>query len=135
MLVGPINHDALELRRCPHEHTVEAWVRYTGPWGAEHGGEHPRTVAQICGTYIFQYTTVYVSHICDTYILSSYPPCLNAHYLRSLAVCRRVRFGTENIKVKQARFPSMLYAMNEQKKDMADAITIPALCVAAYQGE
>ena len=50
VLVGPIDHDALELRRCPDEYTVEAWVRYTGPWGAELGGEHPRTTAQICGT-------------------------------------------------------------------------------------
>ena len=50
VLVGPVDHDALELRRCPQAYTVEAWVRYTGPWGAELGGEHPRTTAQICGT-------------------------------------------------------------------------------------
>ena len=50
VLVGPIDHDALELRRCPDEYTVEAWVRYTGPWGTELGGEFPRTTAQICGT-------------------------------------------------------------------------------------
>ena len=50
VLVGPVDHDSLELRRCPNEYTIEAWVRYTGPWGAELGGEHPRTTAQICGT-------------------------------------------------------------------------------------
>ena len=55
VLVGPVDHDALELRRCPDEYTVEAWVRYTGPWGAEVQREHPerghpRTTAQICGT-------------------------------------------------------------------------------------
>lgn len=55
VLVGPVDHDALELRRCPNAYTVEAWVRYTGPWGAEvqrehPEREHPRTTAQICGT-------------------------------------------------------------------------------------
>ena len=50
VLVGPVNHDATELRRCPDEYTVEVWARYTGPWSAELGGDHPRTAVQICGT-------------------------------------------------------------------------------------
>jgi hypothetical protein len=60
VLVGPVNHDALELRRCPKAYTVEAWVRYTGPWSAEIYPDRdtaadgvvppPRTTAQICGT-------------------------------------------------------------------------------------
>jgi hypothetical protein len=96
VLVGPVDHDALELRRspmtrvpavthparntplavaylgfrdnagrsaaqfqrrgppsrrCPDAYTVEAWVRYTGPWGAERqNADPPRTFAQICGT-------------------------------------------------------------------------------------
>jgi len=40
VLVGPVNHDALELRRCPDAWTVEAWVRYSGPRDTEEDQGH-----------------------------------------------------------------------------------------------
>ena len=48
VLVGPINNPKLMLKSCPREWTVEAWIRYTGPWGgfASWNG----TYAHICGS-------------------------------------------------------------------------------------
>ena len=45
--VGPTNNDKLHLKTCTEAWTVEAWIRYTGPGGQEHGG---RTYANICST-------------------------------------------------------------------------------------
>ena len=46
VFVGPANNDKFELRTCTEGWTVEAWVRYTGPYGQDGGN----TYANICGT-------------------------------------------------------------------------------------
>ena len=46
LLIGPINNNKLELRTCPDSFTVEAWVRYTGPFRQDWGN----TYGNICGT-------------------------------------------------------------------------------------
>lgn len=46
LLIGPINNGKLELRTCPKAFTVEAWVRYTGPYRQDWGN----TYGNICGT-------------------------------------------------------------------------------------
>jgi len=47
ILVGPTNNDKLQLRTCTAAWTIEAWVRYTGPWGEDAAGN---TYANICGS-------------------------------------------------------------------------------------
>ena len=47
ILVGPTNNDKLQLRTCTKEWTIEARVRYTGPWGEDAAGN---TYANICGS-------------------------------------------------------------------------------------
>ena len=46
LLIGPVNNNKLELRTCPGSFTVEAWVRYTGPFRQDWGN----TYGNICGT-------------------------------------------------------------------------------------
>ncbi len=46
IFIGPKNNDKLHLRTCKKEWTIEAWCRYTGPWGKDGG----HTYANICGT-------------------------------------------------------------------------------------
>ena len=46
LLIGPTNNNKLELRTCPEAFTVEAWVRYTGPYRQDWGN----TYGNICGT-------------------------------------------------------------------------------------
>ena len=46
LLIGPIDNDKLELRTCEGGFTIEAQVRYTGPYGKDWGN----TYANICGT-------------------------------------------------------------------------------------
>jgi len=47
VLAGPINNPKLMLKPCTREWTVEAWVRYTGPWGGF--GHVGKTYAHIAG--------------------------------------------------------------------------------------
>jgi len=44
--IGPANNDKLQLRTCRRAWTVEAWVRYTGPYGKDWGN----TYGNICGS-------------------------------------------------------------------------------------
>ena len=46
LLIGPVNNDKLQLRTCTKEWTVEAWVKYTGPYGKDWGN----TYANIFGS-------------------------------------------------------------------------------------
>ena len=57
LLLGPADNDKLQLRTCPEQWTIEAWVRYTGPGGKDHWktftGRSPiegYTYANLCGT-------------------------------------------------------------------------------------
>ena len=57
LLFGPADNDKLQLRTCPEQWTIEAWVRYTGPGGKDRWdtftGRAPvdgYTYAHICGT-------------------------------------------------------------------------------------
>ena len=54
LLVGPTNHDKLQLRTCTDEWTIEAWVRYTGPGGKDRANStapgNGYTFANICGS-------------------------------------------------------------------------------------
>ena len=47
VFVGPLNHPKLMLKPCTREWTVEAWIRYTGPWG---GFARNTTYAHLCGS-------------------------------------------------------------------------------------
>ena len=47
VFVGPLNHPKLMLKPCTREWTVEAWIRYTGPWG---GFARNITYAHLCGS-------------------------------------------------------------------------------------
>ena len=57
VFVGPINNPKLMLKPCTREWTVEAWVRYTGPWGGFAALNH--TYAHIAGSSEEGY---YLSH-------------------------------------------------------------------------
>jgi len=57
VLAGPINNPKLMLKPCTREWTVEAWVRYTGPWGGF--GVDKGTYAHIAGSSEDGY---YLSH-------------------------------------------------------------------------
>ena len=48
VFVGPLNHPKLMLKPCTREWTVEAWIRYTGPWGGF--GRYNATYAHLCGS-------------------------------------------------------------------------------------
>ena len=48
VFVGPLNHPKLMLKPCTREWTVEAWIRYTGPWGGF--GRYDATYAHLCGS-------------------------------------------------------------------------------------
>jgi hypothetical protein len=58
VFVGPINHPKLMLKPCTREWAVEAWIRYTGPWGGF--ARLNETYAHICGSSEEGY---YLSHI------------------------------------------------------------------------
>ena len=47
VFVGLLNHPKLMLKPCTREWTVEAWIRYTGPWG---GFARNTTYAHLCGS-------------------------------------------------------------------------------------
>ena len=57
VFVGPINNPKLHLKSCTEEWTVEAWVRFAGPWGDR--GRSNTTYAHICGSSEEGY---YLSH-------------------------------------------------------------------------
>ena len=44
VLVGPANNDKLHLATCTEAWTIEAWVKYTGPYGRD----WTNTVAKSC---------------------------------------------------------------------------------------
>lgn len=47
VFIGPADNDKLELRQCPDEWTIEAWLRHTGP--TQPDGQ-PFAYVNICGT-------------------------------------------------------------------------------------